>query len=146
MSILVSAFQIHSFLSIPGTIPAPNQEWHHSTRIFVPWNVILAGLWAKIDSSRFRRNDRNLAGISGAWLRPQCRGEPYPSPPPFLFFIQESAAMSPMATWRATTDKRWRSLRTIMNDCQQQQLPKTTMNHDPLTTNDDDQQIIRSSN
>jgi len=70
MSILVSAFCMHSFLSILGTIPAPNQEWHHSAGIFLPRNVILAGLWAKIDSSGFRRNDQNLAGISGAWLRP----------------------------------------------------------------------------
>jgi len=55
MSIPVSAFRMHSFLSILGTIPAPNQEWHHSARIFIPRNVILAGLWAKIDSSRFRQ-------------------------------------------------------------------------------------------
>jgi len=55
MSILVSAFHMHSFLSIPGTILAPNQEWHHSAGIFVPQNVILAGLWAKIDSSGFCR-------------------------------------------------------------------------------------------
>ena len=70
MGIPVIPFLMHSFLSIPGTIPATNQEWHHSARIFIPRNVILAGLWANFDSSGFRRNDRNPAGISGAWLRP----------------------------------------------------------------------------
>ena len=55
MGIPVIPFLMHSFLSIPGTIPATNQEWHHSAGIFIPRNVILAGLWANFDSSGFRR-------------------------------------------------------------------------------------------
>ena len=55
MGIPVIPFLMHSFLSIPGTIPATNQEWHHSARIFIPQNVILAGLWANFDSSGFCR-------------------------------------------------------------------------------------------
>jgi hypothetical protein len=66
MSIPVILFLMHSFLSIPGTIPATNQECHHSAGIFIHQNVILAGVWAKFGSSGFHRNDQNPAGISGA--------------------------------------------------------------------------------
>jgi len=86
MSILATAFCMPSFLSIPGTIPATNQERHHSTGIFVPWNEILAGLCAKIDSSGFHRNDWNPAGISGAWLRPQKKDRGLPTC--FLFCLR----------------------------------------------------------
>jgi hypothetical protein len=51
MPIPVIPFLMHSFLSIPAT----NQECHHSAGIFIHRNVILAGVWAKFGSSGFHR-------------------------------------------------------------------------------------------